>query len=157
MFGLGEVAAAFGVVAAVLAAIVNAWRIVGFFRGLRGRSQPQVDLDINMVGAPMALVGQRYSVRLQAFARVRLRNHTGEEARLEDPYLLWREVRLFGRRRELRKLRLSSNTDDTARQLDETVPALQGWQLAAGSVLLLRLGARYAQGSGPAATVPARY
>ena len=32
---------------------------------------------------------------------------------------------LLGRRRELRKLRLSNNTDDTARQLEETVPAFK--------------------------------
>jgi len=115
MVGIGEVAG-------VLSAVANAGKIAEYAGRLLGRGKPQVELDISLVGAPMAKVGEHYNVHIHAFVRLRLRNPTGDEARLEDPYLLWREVRLFGRRRELRKLRLSDNATDTARDLSEIVP-----------------------------------
>lgn len=103
--------------------MVNAAKIAAWAGRLRGRDEPQVDLDINVVGMPMATVSERYGVHVQAFVRLRLRNHTAAEARLADPYLLWREVRPFGRRRVLRDLRLWENTGQGRRSLEEIVPA----------------------------------
>jgi hypothetical protein len=110
-------------VGAVVGLVANGAKAVPVVRGwLAARNQPQVELDIIVVGMPLATVGDRYTVHVQAFLRVRLRNHTGAEARLADPHLVWREVRPIGRRRILRSLRLWENTGQAMRQLEEIVP-----------------------------------
>ncbi len=114
---LATIGAAIGAIANVSKAVpaALAW--------WRGRSSPQARVEINVVAAPIADIDINYSVHVQAFLRLRVLNRVGQEARLEDPYLLLRELLPLGRGgRVLCKLPLTNNTDGTRLALHEIVP-----------------------------------
>jgi hypothetical protein len=121
-------------VGAVLGAAANAGKIAEYAARLGGRGQPQVELDLNVVGMPVATLSERYGVHVQVFVRLRIRNPTGTEARLEDPYLLFRQVRRLGRGRMLARLPLCNNTDGARVEFHEIPCTVRGGPVARGPI-----------------------